>query len=320
MSYYYKYDFVSPEPMWAIIKEELRSYFESNSVDDVMFPAWTNRALKKLGKSSYKIEETVLRQCEFESKLPPDYYAVREAWLCTRPTTPFAYPGDTTIVNSFTEQPIFPNIPANEQASFNAVVQSPNSFYEQIFCKVTPEQNGCVEGCDDCQPDVLRVTYKGNTTKGVNTWNEWYQKVYLLKPGNITVRANHGLFLRNMNSSSADSYDIRDGKFVTNLREGAVYLVYYTKELDESGTELIPDNWWIQEYVKRYIKMKIFEQLFNQVTDETFNQVEKKYEMAKQSYEESWIMADVEIKKQDVYQKQRAIKRDANRLRHYHIR
>ena len=32
MSYYYKYNFISPEPIYATVKEELKSYFDEIDV------------------------------------------------------------------------------------------------------------------------------------------------------------------------------------------------------------------------------------------------------------------------------------------------
>lgn len=280
MSYYYKYNFVSPEPIFGAVKEELRSYFEAGAVDDLMFSGWMNRALKKLGRATNPILETILYQEDFESKLPPDFHAVREAWLCSE---------------------------------IEPWVQRPNAKYDQVFCRITPV-NEC-NPCLDCVPEVLRVTYKSMESGPIPEMK--MRRIYLLKPGNIETKANHDLPLRNLNSSAPDSYDIRGNKFVTNLRKGIVHLVYYSEDFDGEGYQLIPDNYWIQEYVKRYLMYKIFLQLWNQTTDETFNQIEKKMGFYKTAYEESWIMADIEIKKRTTDQVQRAIRRDAHRLDPY---
>lgn len=283
MSYYYKYDFISPEPIFAVIKEELRTYFESGAVDDAMFSIWMGRALKKLGRSSYPILEDVLHQRDFESKLPPDFKAVREAWLCTQ---------------------------------IEPVVQAPNAKYDQVFCRITPEVDAC-DPCNDCFPEVLRVTYK-NTEFGPLPQMR-LRRTYLLKPGNVETKHNHDLPLRNQNASGPDSYDIRGNKFVTNLRNGIIHLIYYTEQSTDEGYQLIPDNYWIQEYVKRFIKYKVFEQLWNQTTDETYNQIKQKMDYYKTSYDEGWIMADIEIKKKDVYEVQRSIRRDTSRLDPYKV-
>ena len=82
MSYYYKYNFVSPEPIFATVKEELKSYFDSGAVDDLMFPSYVNKCLSHLGKGSYNIVEQVLYIEDYQVRLPDNFYAVREAWLC----------------------------------------------------------------------------------------------------------------------------------------------------------------------------------------------------------------------------------------------
>jgi hypothetical protein len=63
----------------------------------------------------------------------------------------------------------------------------------------------------------------------------------------------------------------------------------------------------------------MFETLSNQVNDETFQQIQQKMIYYKQLSEEAFIMADIEIKKQDVYAKQRRITQDLNRLNMYEL-
>ena len=60
MAYYYKYNFVSPEPIYSIVKEELKSYFDTGAVDDLMFPTYLDKCLQKMGRSSYVIAEQTL--------------------------------------------------------------------------------------------------------------------------------------------------------------------------------------------------------------------------------------------------------------------
>ena len=63
----------------------------------------------------------------------------------------------------------------------------------------------------------------------------------------------------------------------------------------------------------------MFETLSNQINDETFQQIQAKLAYYKQMSEEAFIMADIEIKKQDVYAKQRRIKNDLNRFNMYEL-
>src|SRR5882724_5218398 len=86
--YFYKYKFVSPEPLFARIREEMKSYFDAGMIDDLLFPIWTDDCLKKLGRSSLKIENTLLFMDNFEARLPPDYVAPREVWLTANTLSP----------------------------------------------------------------------------------------------------------------------------------------------------------------------------------------------------------------------------------------
>lgn len=297
MSYYYKYNFVSPEPVYSTIKEELKSYFDTGAIDDLLFPTYTDKCLRKLGKSSYEIQETYLDVCDFEARLPDNFFAVREAWMCT----------------SVDARPY----------------QSANSFYSQAATETTIQVSPIISGttpctnpscttpgCDGhaCMPELIQAVYKTN-----NAINRSVQRAYLLKPGNISVKAHCTLDCANFRSSAADSFDIRDNKFVTNFRNGVVHLVFYAYEYDNAGNQMIPDNFRIREYIEHFIKFKIFETLANQINDETFNQIQQKLAYYKQLSEEAYIMADIEVKKQDVYAKQRRIIQDLNRFNMYEL-
>ncbi len=66
-------------------------------------------------------------------------------------------------------------------------------------------------------------------------------------------------------------------------------------------------------------KNPLMETLTNQTNDETFNQLQQKLAFYKQQAEEAFIMADIEIKKQDPWTKQRRIKNDLNRFNMYEL-
>ena len=69
MSFYYKYSFVSPEPVYAIIQEELKSYMDTGAVDSLMFPTYLDKCLRKLGRTSYVITEEILIVPNFARKI-----------------------------------------------------------------------------------------------------------------------------------------------------------------------------------------------------------------------------------------------------------
>jgi hypothetical protein len=308
MSYYYRYNFISPEVVYSTVKEELKSYFDTGAIDDLMFPTYTDKCLRKLGRSSYVISEIALDIQDFEARLPDNFYAVREAWMCTEiPELPYQ------TANSF-----------YSQALTEQTIQVSPVITDQVPCNGNCPPDSCT-----CMPDIIQAVYKTNhqMTRG-------YKRSYLLKPGNISARSkcdvtytdawkftatNPHLNEFTPHSAGFDSFDIRDNKFVTNFRCGIVHLVFYALEYDGGGNQMIPDNFRIREYIEAFIKYKIFETLSNQINDETFEQIQRKLAYYKQLSEEAFIMADIEIKKQDVYAKQRRIKQDLNRFNMYEL-
>jgi hypothetical protein len=303
MSYYYKYAFTSPEIVYSTVKEELKSYFDTGAVDDLLFPTYLDKCLRKLGKATYVITETPLYIEDFQARLPDNFYAVREAWMCTEiPQYPYQ------SANSFYSQ----------AATQTTIQVSPLTVGGEVCSRCN--QFGCNE---DCMPEIIQAVYKTNQQIARS-----YHKNYLLKPGNISVQKHcdlsyttewQGASSFTPGSSSHDSFDIRDNKFVTNFRNGIVHLVMYATEYDGGGNQMIPDNYRIREYIEAFIKYKVFETLSNQTNDETFQQLQQKLVYYKQLSEEAFIMADIEIKKQDVYAKQRRIKNDLNRFNMYEL-
>ena len=310
MSYYYKYNFTTPEIVYSTVKEELKSYFDTGAIDDLLFPTYADKCLRKLGRSSYVISEQILYIEGFEARLPDNFFAMREAWMCAE-------------------------IPQNSY-------QTANSFYSQAASQTTIQVSPviyggqactnleCTTGCPECMPDLIQAVYKTNSQIARS-----FTQSYLLKPGNISARRNCSLDYNNNpqaygyngvandssspGSSAADSFDIRDNKFVTNFQRGVVQIIFYANEYDAAGNQMIPDNYRIREYIEAFIKYKMFETLSNQVNDETFQQIQQKLVYYKQLSEEAFIMADIEIKKQDVYAKQRRVTQDLNRLNMYEL-
>lgn len=309
MSYYYRYNFTTPEIVYSTVKEELKSYFDTGAVDDLMFPTYLDKCLMKLGRATYVIAETPLYVDDFIARLPDNFYAVREAWMCSHiPQTPYQ------TANSFYSQ----------AADVTTIQVSP------VISDGQPCTNlECTTGCPQCMPELIQAVYKTNAqaTRG-------YTKEYLLKPGNLSASGRCDVEYTNAwefvsatpspneftpNSAGYDSFDIRDNKFVTNFRNGIVHLIFYANEYDGAGNQLIPDNFRVREYVEAFIKYKVFETLSNQINDETFNQIQQKLMYYKQLSEEAFIMASIEIKKQDSWTKQRRIKNDLNRFNMYEL-
>ena len=309
MSAYYKYRFTSPEGIYATVREELKSYMDAGVIDDLMFPTYLNKCLEKLDKSSYIITETILYIEDFTSRLPDNFHAVREAWLSTEVGgSSYQYP------SSFYSQ----------AATASTIQVSPVTIGGQSCAN--PE---CVQGCPDCMPNLVQAVYKTNESVIFT-----YKRQYLLKPGNISVRNNCDVnYMQNwtaysqsssvepsvQHSASYDSFDIRDNKFVTTFRSGIVDMVFYATDYDSTGNQMIPDNYRIKEFIEAFLKYKMFETLLNVVTDESINQIERKVQYYKQLADEAYILADSELKRQTIWEKQRRIKQNLRSLDMYEL-
>ena len=309
MSYYYKYNFTSPEIVYSTVKEEFKSYFDTGAVDDLMFPTYLDKCLRKLGRTTYVIQEEILHIEDFEARLPDNFYAVREAWFCAEIPQ---YPYQTA--SSF-----------YSQASSQTTIQVSPIISGTVPC-TNPQ---CTTGCPSCMPDLIQAVYKTNQQVA-----RAIRKEYLLKPGNISCQGKCDVsytdawqFYTNVppvheftpGSAGYDSFDIRDNKFVTNFRCGIVHMIFYATDYDAVGNQLIPDNYRIREYVEAFIKYKVFETLANQINDETFNQIQQKLAYYKQLSEEAFTMAYTEIKKQDAWTKQRRVRNDLQRFAQYEL-
>lgn len=261
MSYTYKYNFISPEVYYARVKEELRSYFDSGVVDDLMFPTWTSEAVNRIGKSAYKISHTLLKIEDFRAELPKGVYRVREAYSCH----------DTN----------------------NVVVNNPVSTYIQK--SYLTNQNLTYDMCRGCVPDCVTIVEK---ISGQTLYT--FKITTLMKPGNLQTRAMcTGICNRGI---SVNVFDIQDGVFITQFREGIVYLSYYDDSVDDNFNTMVPDFHEFSEYLKNYLKFKCFETIFNNNTDETFNQVQAKLAYYEKKYDESFIVVKTEIMKKTPYQ------------------
>jgi len=292
-SYYEKFNFISPSAIFAEVKEDLRSYFNTGVVDDLLFPVWINRCLDKLKKTQYPIRQAVLNICDDQASLPQDFNSIREVWA-------------TTSTGSID-------------------YQFPSGYYYQTDIRVTPDSliDWCADptadqvvpeiSCDGCDRQFT-VTHRVNGHVLMN-----FKTTFLLRP-TPHVLANCNMFCANRGSRSDNEFDIRDGKIITNFSTGTVYMVYYAESTTEDGDQLIPDNVYVKEYLRKYIMYKVFEQLSNQITDETFNQVSQKMMYYKKEADDAFIEAEVKLKMETSNMKRRAMVKLKNRNNEYRIR
>jgi len=306
MSYYYHYNFISPESTFAVVQEDLKSYFDTGAIDSLMFNTYLDKCLRKLGRATYVISEEMLYIEDFEARLPDNFHTVREAWMCAEVD---GLPYQTA--NSF-----------YSQTSSTTIQIAPLTIGGKICGNPKCQDPACT---GTCLPELIQAVYKTNHQS-----TRTFKRQHLLKPGNISARGNCDLnYVRfwddapargeNPYSNTLDSFDIRDNKFVTNFRHSAVYMIFYATEYDNIGNQMIPDNYDIREYIEAFLKYKMFETLTNQVNDETFKQLQEKMMFYKQQSDEKLVLARTEIMKQTSWEKQRRIKETLNRFNMYEL-
>src|SRR6476620_10085780 len=176
MSNYYKYNFVSPEPLYAKVKEEFKSYFDTGVIDDLLFPIWTEDALRDLSKASLPIAETVLYLDDYCALLPVGFDSVREAWVCTE--------------------------------SAPVSIRKPGACYTQTKVLLNPDYDPCAP--NSCVPILQELIYKTTTDVLYRT-----SISHLLTPGTVHAISRCGDNCPNLYADSADKFEIRDGKFHT---------------------------------------------------------------------------------------------------------
>lgn len=308
------YKLISTKNLVARLKEEMRSYFNTGAIDDLLFNIWILDCIAKFENTYRPIQPAVLDLYGNKCPLPCDFHSVQEVWLCA----------------TIDKGPI----------------KAPGQFYYQTDCRINPapaagEACGpCVDGyqCftgDEIQqpvglPSLCDVPEQYRVTHKVNTWmNFSYTVSCMLKPGNFKTigKCNDNCANLNLNTYTVDTFDIIGDNLVTSFFSGTVYLAYYgdwaivpEDEGPDAGYYMIPDNKPFYDYVYHYLRFMIYQQLFDQSTDETFNQIMAKRNDAEDKYWMSYNNARAYSMSPDIYGIQKSIVRSYNKNNRYLLR
>lgn len=298
--------FTSPVPIYARIKEEMKSYFNTGAIDDLLFPIWTRDCIDRFEKTYYPIEQAVLDMWDYKCGLPCDFNRVREVWMCA--------------------------------TFFKGPITSPHVFYYQTDCRIDPAPfpaqscSQCIGGyqcfpptqtptqvalpslCD--VPDDYIVTHKVMTQFDFS-----YQVTGLLKPGNFKTLKRLDDHCPNTTCNSLDTFDIVRDKLVTSFREGTIFLLYYAdpRIIESNGYYEIPDNKPFKDYIYYYIRFMLYQQLYEQATDESFQMIKQKKEDAETRSDRAYLDAKTYAISDDIYGVQRRIIRSYNRNKRFKI-
>jgi hypothetical protein len=79
---YNNYSYVSTDSLEAEIKEELRSYFDSGALTDVMFPTYIRSCIELFDTAALDKEHDVLTITNYKAALPDNFKKLKAAYLC----------------------------------------------------------------------------------------------------------------------------------------------------------------------------------------------------------------------------------------------
>lgn len=245
------YNYISSESLIAEIKTELKSYFESGALSEMMVPTYIDQCLRKLKYLPLKPETGILVFEDYKSQLPEDFYKLDYAL----------------------------GYGSSEELTRAAVPQTTGYYYKSVTCEGSCNAD-CFPSCDPKYEVYETITVP--TTVGATSYKvskpRWIRVYYGCTNFCVDDCPNF-----NKGITSVDVINILErGKVVSNFIKGCVYIRYYSKPLDENGIPLIPELVEVEEYVKAHIKFKLFEQLMNSVSDESFPQIKYKFEYYRQ--------------------------------------
>ena len=281
--YYYKYNFISPHKLYARVQEEMRSYFATQAIDNLMFPIWTEDCIQKFRNTFYPIKETFLCLDKGKALLPEDFKGVREVWA-------------TTTLNSPTY-----NLGAS-------------TYYPKDYQTVTMSDSVLDEAGMILQTCNYTLTHKVRKEEFYT-----YNLTHLLTPGHIEPELETGVCPSRVDPTLYRIFDVRDEHIITHLDSGNLHILYYADGVDEDGYQMIPDNFFMQDYIRKYLIYMLFKQIFNQTTDETFNQVAQKMEMAKADMYHALTLAENDAKSETQDKRIRKIRKSYTRNNKYRI-
>lgn len=79
--HYENINYISANSLIAEVKQELKTYFESGAISEVLIPTFIDQALRKLRALALKPEEAVLHFVNYKSELPCDFVLLDRAMM-----------------------------------------------------------------------------------------------------------------------------------------------------------------------------------------------------------------------------------------------
>jgi len=299
-------NFINPDKVYARVKEELKSFFNTNSIDDLMFPEWTLDCINKMENTYYPIEDCVMDVCDGKCELPCNFDSAQEVWICA----------------TYNKGPIV----------------SPFVYYYQTDCRINPaapKGNSCSECTEGYQctphdqspppvalpdlcgvPDEYRVTHKVMSQMSFD-----FKLSALLKPRNFKTFGKCGTHSPNREAQCIDTFDIIGNHLITSFRSGTVFMAYYAKPyITESGYYEIPNNEPFKKYLLHYLKYQVLAELTAQSSGDDYKILKDKRQDEESLMWTAYINAKNYAIAGDIYDVEKSIIRSYNRNNRFKIR
>lgn len=220
--------FISSETLAEELKNELRSYFDSNLVDDSIFWPVFKECLSKFSNKYNPEKRDVIKITNKIADLPKNFERLCLAMACT---------AGTVILD--------------DQRSYGTE--------EVEVCELDLCQSSCDVCTDECG-NMYRVVQKNHKVE--LNWTSF--DVLSLGRTNPDYCIEGCL---NFRSVSPNKIEIKNGKIYTSFDKGYIYLEYLAT-LEEGEEILFPDNETVNKWIKAKLREAVFSYLyFNGIGD-----------------------------------------------------
>jgi len=219
-SSYYNYKFTDTKALYARIKEEFSSYFESGLLDDTLMDSYTVDCLEDIGKGSHKISHTLIKLEDNHAELPDDFYDIREVWISHLNHGEFELPGATYV---------------------QKMKDTAHKLWEDVDVRCCP--------CDSCaNPNKVEAIYKVNRT----ILFSWERKKLLLPQPIMDIRSCRDRYIYDVQDCKLVS-PIQDGWLELVYYEDA-----YKGDGNLAIPDNFRIKRYIEEYLKYKLYFKLF--------------------------------------------------------------
>lgn len=279
------YKYISVKSIYAQVKEELKSYFNTGAVDDLLFDTYTLYVISEFNRTYFKKYEMPLKVEDGEAKLPDNFRFVKGVFICSNVNVLSNIGGS----RYFLDDCRLLSLPRNR-------------------CDVCFELPDPCANCSKCINKDYTVIHAHRQFEIMN-----YRISQELFPDYMT-RENKCLHCSKGKNLGDRFYSISEDscRLYVPFTSGTVHLEYYGDPYGQFGEDIqIPDRPAFKDYLLKYLKFKTFESLFNSTTDESFNQITQKLSFYKTEKE----IAYVDAKNESITQTQEQVAKSIIRNR-----